>query len=113
MLCRQHAAGLSGLVFEEVLNQCEFLAIDEDDRTFQARQLARLVGGLPSDDAAQHRARLTCRIGEAHMPVRAVAERLVLRRAAAAQRVVIARRAVAPGRIGQPDAAGHVIGAIL
>src|SRR5260221_679445 len=53
------------------------------------------------------------RIAKLHAPVAAVAERLVLRRAAAAQRVMFLRRAVAELDAHQLDCAGHRIRTVV
>src|SRR5258708_31191536 len=53
------------------------------------------------------------RVAKLHAPVAAVAERLVLRRAAAAQCVMLLRRAVAELDAHQLDATGHGIGTIV
>ena len=74
--------------------------------------------GQAAGPLEQGRIRAAGRVAELHVPVHAAAERLVLRMAAPAERVVLPGRARGPGhvrarRVGQADPAGHPVRAVL
>ena len=74
--------------------------------------------GQAAGPLEQGRLKAAGRVAELHVPVHAAAERLVLRVAAPAERVVLTGRARGPGhvrarRVGQADPAGHPVGAVL
>ena len=74
--------------------------------------------GQAAGPLVQGRLPAPLRVAELHVPVHAAAERLVLRVAAPAQRVVLTGRARGPRhvrarRVGQADPAGHPVGAVL